>query len=263
MPTISTADRFLGSLLGTYIGHYYLAYHHGHWPPVRESPLYQSWLSSTKQPNISGPKSSEAGLTAAIPWLLHCHDDTVRRHHQLNQTLLTKLASAPLIAPDTEALYILGDCLEWLMQYTPDTQEPYPSLCDHLQQKSVTYPSIMIPQAHRLIEDLSTEALTNSPQDMSQDHTLSSITLAIRSCLSYPENLALSLANQRGGSCTAAMIGCLLGAWGGLSAIPLQWIMALTQDSRQSLQQIAQQLYRSWAGINAVATSFDAFPLDF
>lgn len=264
MPTISTADRFLGSLLGAYIGQYYSVSDRGHWPPVSRSSLYRSWLSSIQHLNVPAPKSLDTSLTAALPWLLCCHDDSARRHHWLSQRLASATIATPTpINAATETLYILGDCLEWLMQCTPDTQHPHPLLREHLQKRSVTYPAAIIPQVNLLIENLNAEALSTFAQVTDRAHRLSPITLALSHCLGYPENLALALANQPDDPCTAAIIGCLIGAWGGSLVIPARWIMALTQDSRQSLHQIAQRLYFSWAGINTTTTSFEAFSLDF
>lgn len=264
MSTIPTADRFLGSLLGAYIGNCYSAYNHGPWPRARDSLLYQTWLTGIQQLNISGPKPSAASLTAAIPWLLYCHADTAARHRQLTQNITPATITKPaLVITVTASLYILGDCLEWLMQCTPDTQHPHLSLCAHLQERSTTYPSATIPWVNLLIERLNTRIFFTSPQSIDQTYALSSITSALKRCLSYPENLALALANQQDTPATATIIGCLIGAWGGPMVIPGEWIMSLTQDARQSLQQISQQLYRSWAGVDTIATGFDVFPLDF
>ncbi|ESA36111.1 hypothetical protein N836_09020 [Leptolyngbya sp. Heron Island J] len=120
-----------------------------------------------------------------------------------------------------------------------------------------------MPHLNLLIENLDTEEFATNAQVPCQARTLWPMTLAIRRCLRYPENLALALVNHSTDIPTTTIIGCLLGAWGGISAIPVPWIMAFTYDSRQGLRQMAQQLYRSWAGSNVVTGGVDEiFPLD-
>ena len=263
MPNLSTADKFLGSLLGAYIGHSCSTLHQGQWPPVRESHLYQAWQASIQPSTVLGPHPLKTSLVAALPWLLHHHDDATGRHHWLAQAIapLPLTETSPTVTA-IEMFYILGDCLEWLLQFPSDTQKPYLLLCEHLRQRCITYPPPFIPRLNLLIEGLNMKECATDVQAPYQAQTVCSMTLALRRCLRYPENLALALSNHQTDIRMSSIIGCLLGAWGGTPAIPVPWIMAFTQDSRHDLRQMAQQLYRSWAGSNVVIGRTTIFPLD-
>ncbi|WP_193994987.1 hypothetical protein [Leptolyngbya ectocarpi] len=161
------------------------------------------------------------------------------------------------------ALYILGDCLEWLMQVAPVNQSAHPSLCGHLQQQSLTYPAAIRPQTNRLIASLEPQyPTTDDDQTQDSNDLMMALAAAIQQSLTYPENLALALNTSDMGVPTSILIGCLLGAWRGTSVIPSEWIMSLPNTSRQTLNQTAQQLYRNWAGINHISATFEVFSLD-
>ena len=261
MPTIATADQFLGSLVGAYIGHYYPEQHHGNWPSVSQSLLYQSWLANTSHDNIPAP--SEVNLATALPWLLYRHDDSSSRLHWLNQTLASPTRDrGNTISDITGTIYILGNCLEWLMQCSLNTPNLHLRLSQHLRQKQSNYPVAVSPQITRLIKELETHSSNISPQTI-YAQPVPPIALALRCCLNYRENLVLALDRSGMIGSTPTMIGCLLGAWRGPSVIPIRLLMGLTKDSRNSLGDIAQRLYHSWAGISQGGTTSEIFPLDF
>lgn len=272
MLTMTIANKFLGSLLGTYIGHHYhhcLGGQQMATGPVDESLLYQAWLPSIRQ--STPPRvATVSTLAAALPWLLYHHDDRQTRHRQLASELATDSLGA--IA---SRLYILGDCLEWLMQSSLEPQASPALLRKHLRQQISTYPTSILPQVNQLFELLEFPSTTsNGAQNGAQleyHHAsihasihapMLTIATAIQQCLTHPENLALALTSPHTAPPVAPIIGCLLGAWGGTSRIPLRWMMSLPNESRQLLTHVSEQLYRNWAGITGVAKSFEAFPLD-
>ncbi len=266
MATISNADKFRGSLFGAYIGHYYSEKYSDQWPTVSRSTLYQAWLASIEQYRISPP--SEANLTTAIPWLLYRHDDSSGRLHWLHQTLVSPTMhtndSKGILTDTIGALYVLGDCLEWLMQYPIGPQELHSLLWKYLHHKRSSYPSAINSQIHQYLEQLATQspALILQTTDNTH-HPLMTVTAALKCCLNYRENLALALTNPGMTAPIATIVGCLLGAYCGPSVIPVGWLMAFTQDSREALDAIAQKLYGVWAGVGNVTTNFEVLPLDF
>ena len=256
MPIISTADRFLGSLVGAYMGHSY-----ANRPDTRNSLLYQSWLDDIQQNRIPGPTLSDFSPAVSLPWLLYHHDDSRTRHDWLAHSLEPIQSTAPdHVTTTMGVLYILGDSLEWLMQCLPTVQHPLPLLCKHLRHQLSTYPPGVSAQVTPLIEWLSSESLRPSP--VRQDILVAAMALALQQCLKYRENLAFALNNDSMSQPAPAMIGCLLGAWGGTAIIPTPWMMSLAPDSRQDLSHIAQHIYRNWAGISCIEGTFETLPLD-
>lgn len=268
MVTISTPDKFLGSLMGAYIGHHYLEKYQGKWLSVSKSPLYNVWLSSIEPQNIPSLLATSS-MPTAIPWLLYHHDDCTGRIHWLNQALAYSTTNgdhhASLYSNRIKVLYILGDCLEWLMQCPKDAQEPHLDLCHHLRQQQSTSPSAIIPQLNQLIQTLASPSLDSYLQTL--DHTEPSfmaLTSALKRCMYYRENLALALSRSDLTAPTPTLIGCLLGAWRGPSVLPIDWVMAIPQDSKEALRHMAQQLYCSWAGLKSkISGTYEIFPLDF
>ncbi|WP_163702981.1 hypothetical protein [Adonisia turfae] len=261
MPTISIAAKFHGSLMGAYLGHSYGAGYRGPWLPLHESPLYQSWLHGTQQ-NLLQPTPTDANPLLGLPWLLHHHDNSDARHRWLAQIIESGHHTEAISVTETMAtLGILGDCLAWLMHYNPVTQHSPPLLSQHLSQQLPDYPASLIPQAQHIIEcldppspTLNLEALDPQPSAI--------MVLAIQQSLSYRENLALAIAHPDIVTPIPAMIGCLLGAWGGMSVIPTRWILTIPPEQRHSLEQIASKLYRHWAGIANISANCEVFPLD-
>lgn len=248
--------------MGTYIGHCYSAFPQPAIDFSKSPPLHQSWLN-TPQPGILPTLvPSNSRLVDIIPWLLYYHDARHTRNHELAQHL-TSAQCTTAITTMTAALYILGDCLEWLMQAAPVNQAAHPSLCRHLQQQSLTYPAAIRPPTNRLIVSLEPQSLsTDDYQTQDSNDLMMALAAAIQQSLTYPENLALALNTSDRRASTSTLIGCLLGAWRGTSVIPSGWIMSLPNTSRQTLTLTAKQLYRSWAGINHISATFEVFSLD-
>ncbi len=259
MSTITTMNQLLGSLVGAYIGHYYL-HSQSAWPNVSNTPLYQSWLHSAQLLKPAVPQSA-ASLIIPLPWLLHHHDNSRLRHQQLAQYLgSTSLSPTDHLIEFTSALYVLGDILEWLMQCPLDLRELLPQLWEALQKKLTEYPAAVIPWISHLINGFNAKPSVNNNHSAGP---MATIVLAVQQGLSYRENLALAFANQQMPQATLPIMGCLLGAWGGISIIPMQWMLSFSSDSRQALAQLAQQLYQNWAGISGTADNIDVWPLDF
>ncbi|MEM1239416.1 MAG: hypothetical protein AAGI45_06230 [Cyanobacteria bacterium P01_H01_bin.26] len=259
MLTIGTADKFLGSLTGAYLGYSYLEHQHGDCAS-HSNPMYQPWLH---QQNIPlGPELSGPCLAVTLPWLLYHHDDSIRRHHWLAHQLASAPSPTASIVDTAIALYILGDSLEWIMQCDPVMRYPLPALCMYLQQQCLAYPASIIPQVNQLIAWLNIQSMEADRQIPDQNQPALDIVLAIHQCLNYRENLALALANPQA-THRSMIIGYLLGAWRGISVIPAKWLASLTPDARQSLTQIAQQLYRTWAGVVQGRGSLEISPLNF
>lgn len=248
--------------MGTYIGHRSLDGSHQAMD-VRNTPsLEQSWLHALQLGISPTLVSSNSHLANTIPWLLYHHDDRRTRNHILAQNL-TSPSRTTAMTTMTATLYILGDCLEWLMQVTSVNQAVHPLMCKHLQQQSLTYPAAITPKVHSLIASLEfPSSITDDYQLQSSNELTMTLAAAIRQSLTYSENLALALSTCDLGTPTSTLIGCLLGAWRGTSIIPSGWLTSLPNTSKQTLHQVAEQLYRNWAGINHISATFEAFPLD-
>lgn len=260
MPIISTADRLLGSLMGTYLGH---SYADQPWdcPDTKDSLLYQSWLDDIQQNIIPGPTLADFSPAVPLPWLLSHHDNGRTRHNWLIHNLAPLHSTDPgLVTEAVGVLYILGDSLEWLMQCPQSVQHPRPLLCNHLQHQLSAYPTDVSAQVTPLIEWLASESSLTGP--VPPDIPMAATALALRQCLNYRENLALALRSEPMSQPTPAMIGCLLGAWGGTAVIPTPWKMALPPESRKALSYMAEHLYRNWAGIIGVAGTCETLPPD-
>ena len=261
MSTLSIADRLLGSIVGTYIGH---GYGNRQWTCIqtKDSPLYQSWLQAIQQDPPPGPKALDFSAAIALPWLLYHHDHRRTRHNWIAQTVETSITTSR--APDI--LYYLGDSLEWLIQCRQKVPHPLPLLCEHLQHQRPHYPPAVSGQANQLIELLlaaeypPAAAATATPYD--PHITLGTVALALRQCLTDPENLALALAGTPQYQPSPTLIGCFSGAWGGTAIIPKQWLRSLSSESRHDLHHMSQHLYRHWAGISSMAGTFETFPLE-
>lgn len=259
MSIISTEDRFLGSLVGTYLGHSYTD-HLWSCPDTRNSLLYQSWLDDIQQNRIPGPALADFSPAVSLPWLLSHHDNSRIRHdwltHKLDPIQSTEPEHATKVAG---VLYMLGDSLEWLMQCPQTVQYPLPLLCKHLRHQLSAYPTDVIAQVTPSIEWLaSDESSITSP--VPPKIPMAATALALGQCLNYRENLALALESEPVSQPTPAMIGCLLGAWGGTAVIPTPWIRALSSDSRQALSNMAENLYRTWAGIICMGGTCEMLP---
>lgn len=266
MPTLSIADRLLGSLVGTYIGHGY-DNRQWHCRQTKDSQLYQSWLQDIQQGPPPGPTASKCSPELALPWLLYHHDNRRTRHHWLAQTLATETGQPN--SHSSGILYCLGDSLEWLMQCPQTVPRPLPLLSEHLQRQLPHYPPRVIAEANQLIawlldsgKSLSTTSSVKGPLDT--DVPMATLAFALRQCLKYRENLALALtdpqAKQR--QSISTIIGCLSGAWGGTAIIPRPWIEALSPDSKQALNHMIQHLYRHWAGISPMGPTSATLPLE-
>ncbi|MEA5462130.1 hypothetical protein [Leptothoe sp. PORK10 BA2] len=273
MVTLSTADRFLGSLLGTYLGHSYVNQHPWNCLQTKDSQLYQSWLQDMQQDPPPGPTGLDFSPAIALPWFLYHHADHRTRHGWIAQTLAAD--ALPQASHATVLMYCLGDSLEWLMQCPRTVQHPLPLLCEHLQRQIPTYPPGVVSQVNQLIAWLAPEpakqsailspSTATSPlhsiSPLEADVPMAAMALAIRQCLNYRENLALALTGQSGQP-IPTIIGCLMGAWGGAAVIPTPWIMSLSPESRQHLRHIVQHLYRHWAGIRCLGNTAETLPLD-
>lgn len=258
MSIISIKDRFLGSLVGTYLGHSYAA---SPWscPDTGNSLLYQSWVDDIQQNRIPGPTLADFSPAVPLPWLLSYHDNSRTRHNWLTHNLDPLQSTKPEHVNNAAGvLYILGDSLEWLMQCPKTVQHPLPLLCKHLRHQLSAYPTDVIAQVAPLIEWLASESSLTSP--VPSNIPIAATALALRQCLNYQENLALALKSEPMSQPTPAMIGCLLGAWGGIAVIPTPWIKALSPDSRQALSNMAENLYRIWAGIICMGGTCETLP---
>ncbi|MGD1949723.1 MAG: hypothetical protein ACFB14_08765 [Leptolyngbyaceae cyanobacterium] len=266
--TIPTAEKFLGSLLGAYIGYRYSSRSDIPWQSVNSKSLSQLWRNSIQQPTVAGPQVLEPQTlvsrpAAALPWLLYHHDNSSFRYQSLAQTLASvDSSSASILINAIGATCILGDCLEWLIQCSTTLQPSLPLICKHLLQRQAAYPTVLAGHVERFTEVLASQILAFEPLQPYEQPLLTTA-LAVKHCLRYPENLALILTNSQEIETTATLSGCLLGAWGGLSIIPTEWIMALTNDSHQLISHVADKIYRDWAGIIGVSATYDTSPLDF
>ena len=247
--------------MGAYLGHSYAAGYRGPWLPLHKSPLYQSWLHGTQQ-TLWQPTPTDANPLLGLPWLLHHHDNSDARHRWLAQTIKSGNHTEIINVADTMAtLGILGDCLAWLIHYNPVTQHSTSLLSQHLSQRISNYPASLMSQAQQIIEYLDHPSPTLTPEALDPQPS-EIIGLAIKQSLRYRENLALAIAHPDIVTPIPAMIGCLLGAWGGISVIPTRWILTIPPEQRHSLEQIASKLYRQWAGIANISANCEVFPLD-
>ncbi|MBT9315718.1 hypothetical protein [Leptothoe spongobia] len=264
MVAISTIDRFLGSLVGSYIGHYYGGNNQFGWPTnINDSTLYQSWKTNTPKAQVSDLQRSNSHLVAALPWLLYHHDNGTFRHQWLAQHLISASIGTSNNNVDTmEVLYVLGDSLEWMMQCPLDTRHPGQLLCKHLHHQKIHYPAVVSTKVNQWMKGLSSPSLTAISEMPPLDGPWGLITLSMWQCLNYRENLALALGSQKMSQPTLTIIGCLLGAWGGISVIPTPWLLLLSSDSRQAITHLAEQIYRDWAGIRSISDTFETLPLD-
>lgn len=251
---IATAERFLGSLLGSYIGFHYHHLKASEWPALHRDALYTAW---SKQPLLD-LQLMDNNYLAPLPWLLYRHDNRAIRHHELDQhldTLSTNSAAGETTA-SLANLYILGDSLEWLMQCRLSSQHALPKLCAYLQQQKTDYPEVLQNFALLPLTPSDTDKLSKS-----DNGALKAVHIALAQCLNHRENLALAL-NSTMSPLTRTTLGCLLGAWGGLSVIPTPWIYLLSPETTQAITQIARQLYQNWAGISSHQGTLETFPLD-
>lgn len=263
MATVSIQNKFLGSLIGAYIGHSYHEKCSKSWPSVSNSNLYQSWLDNEHQFPLSELTSSNSDLILTLPWLLYHYDDRRTRQQQLAQTIeLTHDANKANIADMAAALYIMGDCLEWLMQLSHTIQYPLPLLRQHLRQQRPIHSKVLHSKREQFIQELATQSLMSDFDSVVPDKTLPMLMIAIKQCLSYRENLALALTSPQSVTPIPTLIGCLLGAWAGPSVIPAQWMLAFNHASKQALTDMAQKLYRRWAGITTIMSNGEVFPLE-
>lgn len=248
MVMISTLDRFLGSLLGSYMGFHY---RQPEWPALHSDPLYTAWI----KPPLLELQCTSNGY-APLPWLLYCYDNSTIRHHELAKHLehLSVEAADPDAMTTLSTLYILGDSLEWLMQCPLSSQQALPQLLEYLQQQQVDYPSTLHGFA------LFGTPLASNLSKPDNAHS-AALNVALEQSLNHRENLALAL-NSSMPRFTRTMLGCLLGAWGGISVIPTSWMLLLAPEVKQAITLLASQLYQSWAGISSAQGTLETFPLD-
>ena len=244
------------------MGHNYSQNHPQSWSTVSNSNLYRSWLDNIEHPPFR-PRSSNTSLILALPWMLYHFDNSQLRHYQLAQNLkLAHETNIPNLIDITAALHIMGDCIEWLMQFPPSIQKPLTLLCGHLQQQQSAYSQAVNTKRNQVIKALVTNSPLSNVDNVVDSTMLSTVTIAIKQCLAYRENLALAFGSSQIGTAIPPLIGCLLGAWAGTSIIPDQWMITFSSDSRHSLAHITQTLYRRWAGITSSMTTKEVFPLD-
>lgn len=255
MIMICTFERFLGSLLGSYMGFHY-QHNLTEWPSVHGDPLYAIWM----QPPLLNLQCVDNNYLAPLPWLLCRYDNSRIRHHELAQYTETLAANSA----DTHAittlntLYILGDSLEWLIQCPLSTQQTRTKLWEYLGQRQGDYP-VKPPSFNPVFCNFPPAASSPSKPDNESGDTLKT---TLERTLNYRENLALALSSPMP-PFTRTMLGGLLGAWRGLSVIPTPWMLLLDPKSQQALTQLAKQLYQNWAGMIAAQGTLETFPLDF
>lgn len=247
--------------MGAYLGSKYSNESHGNTDFSQNTPIHQAWLTNIQLNILEQPTLSSLTMEMMLPWFLYHHDNQQIRHTCLAQQNIST-------ASTLGALYLLGDTLEWLMQCTPDIQNPQTLLYRHLQQQVFIYPQSIIADITPWIEQLGSPSLSLSPTEaIANTDSPMHVTLAIQQCLSYKENLALALnhSKKKLTSPTHSIIGYLLGAWGGMTVIPPQWVLTWKNQAtaKQDISYIAQQLYRKWAGVMSISTTpFATFPLD-
>ncbi|WP_215619622.1 hypothetical protein [Leptothoe kymatousa] len=297
---LSTADKFLGSLLGAHLANRNPDFtdpqnvaialnqvsnqleRSNHPPHPQPNPCQQAAEAQGGiAPSAHYPvRCGVAQLTTAmvsqgwnkefgsvLRWLLSSHDNHQQRHQAIaavyQQVTDDALTSDALHS--IQALYILGDCLEWFMQSSPDVSRANSRLYEYLQQQCATYPAELInQQMSQLLAYLCDPLPSMDNGDNSlQSGPLSSVMLAAQHCLRYRENLALALSTQPLTPLTPSLVGALLGAWGGPQVLPHPWLLALPSHTMQNLVAEADNLYRAWAGVANNADCFGAFALDF
>lgn len=230
------------------------------WPSIHGSKLYQSWI--TVPPRLTLTKSNDFPVPGHVPWLLHHHDNSNVRHHLLAQ-LLQESSVVDRATPESIGiLYVLGDSLEWLMQDSTTPQEPkQPSLHKHLQHQQSSYPAVVQDLVTQLLTDTSALPDHRAPEELSENALYGAIAAVIKG-LSHRENLALAFSSLAHSPLSFTTMGCLLGAWGGVSLIPTPWMRLLTPDSRWGIAQLAEALYQQWAGLGPTANTREVLPLD-
>ena len=266
--TIPTAEKFLASLLGAYISYHYerggaTTLRHS----IDEPLLIQLWRHSIQQPTVIGrsvlePQTLVSMPVVVVPWLLYHHDNCDSRYQKLTKMLTAVDSSSAALTHAVGAVCIFGDCLEWLMQCSLAVHQPLSSICSYLIKRHVDSRTAFASQVEKFIEVLEPQIATKIPLQLAEQPLLTAA-LAIKHCLSCRENLALSLANSQRTRTVAALCGCLLGAWGGLSVIPKKWVVDLANDFHQPINHLADKLYRSWAGIIGAPDTCNASPLSF
>ncbi|NEQ49894.1 MAG: hypothetical protein F6K11_07155 [Leptolyngbya sp. SIO3F4] len=264
MGKLSTIDRFLGSLLGGYIGYHRAAPNQSALPSITNSTLYQSWLVCMQNMQSPGLRLFNCDEIGMLPWLLYHHDNRKIRHDYLQQALKRNTAteSNMNIQNTLESLYLLGDILEFIMQYSPNRSHTDSLLYQELRQQTTEYPTAITPQVTQWLTWLSTPSSVTLNQSPTSNQYLESIFLGLWQCLRYHENLALALSTQTLSQNTYAITGYLLGAWKGISVIPNFWQLSIPPSSRRTFTHIAKQIYCSWAGISFMADTLETLPLD-
>ncbi|MEM9806864.1 MAG: hypothetical protein AAF959_16460 [Cyanobacteria bacterium P01_D01_bin.56] len=259
---LSIVDKFLGSLLGAYIGGNSSFLKAGDlWD---RDPINWAWQPSSQLPPAP-LYSSDAELFEALPWLLWHHDNFSLRHRWLLQQLPTNVtATHDTRVARLEGLYLLGDCLEWFMQATPHIPMSAQSLRGHLYQRSATYPVHMRSSAAKFLSQLGDcRCLPNRTELLFEAGTIAELLVAIQQCIYYQESLMLALeVSSVKKTSISSILGCLLGAWAGTGVIPLHWIVATPSEVMDSVVYLAEKSYQAWAGIADNAEGLDVFPLD-
>ena len=136
-----------------------------------------------------------------------------------------------------------------------------PSLHEYLQHRQSTYPTVVQAPVTQLIANIS--AFSDQPvrEPVAADTPYGALAAAIEG-LNHRENLALALGRLASSSVASTALGCLLGAWGGLSILPIPWMYLLSADSRQGITQLAENFYRHWAGLGVHGSTYEVLPLD-
>lgn len=259
---LSIVDKFLGSLMGAYFGRVS--------SPLKAEDLSDSdpincALQLSSQLPLATPYSSEAELFEVLPWLLWHHDNFSLRHRCLWQQLPANVtATHDTRSARLQCLYLLGDCLEWFMQATPNMQKPARHLREHLRHRSASYPMFMHSSTAQFLSRLGDRGyLPNQNELIFEPGTIADLLIAIQQCLYYQESLMLALeASAVKNTFISTISGCFLGAWAGTRVIPMHWIVATPSEVMDSLVYSAEKVYQAWAGIADNAEGLDVFPLD-
>ncbi|MEM6251903.1 MAG: hypothetical protein AAF821_03175 [Cyanobacteria bacterium P01_D01_bin.156] len=239
-----------------------------HFQLIQGKELLQQELATSPQlwkSSFRTTRPSENAFPDILPGLLKHYDNYLVRHQWLSQSLeittdLTLFAQADAL----DALYLLGDCLEWFLQASPNIDRPEVYLREYLHQRYANDPLHDTKNLAKLVNlDGSPHILSRnraSPQTMS----IGTVELAIQQCLYYRENLTLALTSQHLTRLVTMMVGCFLGAWTGTAIIPINDITAIPTAQIEALKSQAEHLYQSWTGVVTpnIADCFEAFPLD-
>lgn len=263
---LATSDRFLGSLIGAYIGNHFDCVQNGqplpqHWSALDFVSVPQTWWSlSIDTAQCLHHFSDTGGSFSMLLWMLLHHDNYATRHHAIMRNLSSQLLGSEADSlPYLGGVHLLSDCLEWFIQTSPTLKHPGSSLREYLGHRCSVYPAVIAADVADLLTDLGCI-------DFLRLKTLGSgsaidILAAVQLCLNYRENLALALTSNPIKPFVSMLVGYFLGAWVGTAVIPMQWMMAVSPDVMDTLTSAGDDVYRMWAGIADAADLCDVFPL--